>query len=120
MQIVFPKLKEWQLPVYNAVSGQLGTAKRFVIKSGRQRGKSFLMNILILDYCFRYPGTESVIIEPISSQCRRVFSQLVDALEPVNLIKSCNGSDIVIKLKNGSQIYFKSSESKKAVRGLSC
>lgn len=120
MKLVFPKLKPWQEQVYNAVSGQLGSAKRFVVKSGRQRGKSFLMNILVLEYCFKYPGTESVIVEPISSQCRRVFSQIVDALENTPLIKSSNASDLVIKLKNGSQITFKSGESKKAVRGLTC
>lgn len=120
MKIVFPKLKEWQQPVYDAVSGQLGTAMRYIVKSGRQRGKSFLMNILVLDYCFKYPGTESVIIEPISSQCRRVFNQIVNSLEATTLIKSSNASDLIIKLSNGSQITLKSAESKKSVRGLTC
>lgn len=120
MKLVFPKLKPWQQPAYNAVTGQLGSGKRYVIKSGRQRGKSFLMNILVLDYCFKYPGTESVIIEPISSQCRRVFNQIVDALENTPLIKSSNASDLIIKFKNGSQVTLKSGESKKSVRGLTC
>ena len=62
MKIVFPKLKPWQDEVYQLVTGQNNTGKRFIIKSGRQRGKSFLMIILVLDYCFKYPGTESVII----------------------------------------------------------
>lgn len=114
------KLEEWQQPVYNAVSGQLNSGKRFVVKSGRQRGKTFLLKMLVVDYCMRYPGTESVIIEPISSQCRRVFSEIVDSLESTPLIKSSNASDMIIKLRNGSQITFKSGESKKSVRGLTC
>lgn len=120
MRVVFPKLKVWQQEVYDQISGQNNSGKRFIVKSGRQRGKSFLMNILILDYCFKYPGTESVIIEPIASQCRRVFNQIVDALESTDLIKSSNASDLIIKLKNGSQITLKSGESKKSVRGLTC
>ena len=119
-KIIFPSLKPWQQEVYNAVSKQGNSGKRFVVKSGRQRGKSFLMNVLVLDYAFRYPGTESVIIEPISSQCRRVFNQLVDATEPAGIVKSSNASDLIIKFKNGSQITLKSGESKKAVRGVTC
>ena len=119
-KIIFPALKPWQQEVYNAVSKQGNSGKRFVVKSGRQRGKSFLMNVLVLDYAFRYPGTESVIIEPISSQCRRVFNQLVDATEPTGIVKSSNASDLIIKFKNGSQITLKSGESKKAVRGVTC
>lgn len=120
MQITFPKLKPWQEEVYQAVTGQNNTGKRFIIKSGRQRGKSFLMLVLVLDYCFKYPGTESVIIEPISSQCRRVFNQITDALEQTPLVKSSNASDLIIKLRNGSQITLKSGESRKSVRGLTC
>lgn len=120
MKITFPKLKPWQDEVYQTVTGQNNTGKRFIIKSGRQRGKSFLMLILVLDYCFKYPGTESVIIEPISSQCRRVFNQITDALESTPLVKSSNASDLIIKLRNGSQITLKSGESKKSVRGLTC
>ena len=120
MKITFPALKPWQQEVYNAVSKQGNSGKRFVVKSGRQRGKSFLMNVLVLDYAFRYPGTESVIIEPISSQCRRVFNQLVDATEPTGIVKSSNASDLIIKFKTGSQITLKSGESKKSVRGVTC
>lgn len=121
MKVTFTQqLEEWQAPVYNAVVGQLGSGKRFIVKSGRQRGKTFLLKMLVVDYCLRYPGSESVIIEPISSQCRRVFSEIVDSLETTPLIKSSNASDCIIKLRNGSQITFKSGESKKAVRGLTC
>ena len=99
MKVTFTQqLEEWQAPVYNAVVGQLGSGKRFIVKSGRQRGKTFLLKMLVVDYCLRYPGSESVIIEPISSQCRRVFSEIVDSLETTPLIKSSNASDCIIKL----------------------
>ena len=120
MKITFPKLEPWQEDVHKEITGQLGSSKRFVIKASRQKGKTFLLKVLVLEYALQYPGTESVIIEPVSSQCRRVFSELVDALETTPLLKSSNASDCIIKLKNGSQITLKSGESKKAVRGFTC
>jgi len=120
MQIRFQPLEPWQEEVYNACTGQLKSGKRFIVKSSRQKGKTHLLKVLTLDYCFKYPGTIQCIVEPISSQCRRVFSEFTDALEPLGLIKSSNASDLIIKLTNGSQITLKSGESKKAVRGLTC
>lgn len=120
MKVQFPALEPWQEDVHKEIAGQIRSSKRFVIKASRQKGKTFLLKVLVLEYSLQYPNTESVIIEPVSSQCRRVFSELVDALEPTPLLKSSNASDCIIKLKNGSQITLKSGESKKAVRGFTC
>ena len=53
MKIVFPKLTPWQKDVYKDVTDQYGSRKRFVIKSGRRRGKSFLLCILIMEYAIK-------------------------------------------------------------------
>ena len=120
MTITLPRLETWQDDVYQSVTGQLGSGKRFIVKSSRQKGKTFLLKVLLLDYVFKYPKSINCVIEPISSQCRRVFSELVESLENTGLLKSSNASDLVIKFKNGSEINFKSGESKKGVRGLTC
>jgi len=119
-KIILPRLETWQDDVYQSVTGQLGSGKRFIVKSSRQKGKTFLLKVLLLDYVFKYPKSINCVIEPISSQCRRVFSELVESLENTGLLKSSNASDLVIKFKNGSEINFKSGESKKGVRGLTC
>lgn len=120
INIVFPKLEQWQFDVYKEISGQLNSGKRFVIKSSRQKGKTFLLKILVLEYAFKYPGTVSCIIEPVSSQCRRVFTELVSSIEGSPFLRTANASDLIIRLSNGSQIVLKSGESKKAIRGLTC
>lgn len=120
MTITFPKLEIWQQELYDDASGQLNSGKRFIVKSGRQRGKTFVIKILLIEYALKYPRTESCVIEPVSSQCRRVFSEIVDAIEPTGLLRSSNASDMIIRFTNGSQISFKSGESRKAIRGLTC
>lgn len=119
MKIVFPKLTPWQQEVYKDVTDQYGSRKRFVIKSGRQRGKSFLLCILIMEYAIKRKCI-SVVIEPTSNQCRRVHRQVTDALEKTGMIKSSNASTLEIFLKNGSEIDFKSAESRDGIRGTTC
>ena len=73
MKIVFPKLTPWQQDVYKDVTDQYGSRKRFVIKSGRQRGKSFLLCILTMEYAIKRKCI-CVVIEPTANQCRRVHT----------------------------------------------
>ena len=119
MKIVFPKLTPWQQDVYKDVTDQYGSRKRFVVKSGRQRGKSFLLCILTMEYAIKRKCI-CVVIEPTANQCRRVHRQITDALEKTGMIKSSNASTLEIFLKNGSEIDFKSAESRDGIRGTTC
>ena len=49
MEILLPRLEEWQQEVYDDVIGNYKNGQTFVIKSGRQRGKSFLLNIIFIE-----------------------------------------------------------------------
>jgi PBSX family phage terminase large subunit len=117
MKVQFPTLESWQKDVHDAITDQLHSGKRFIVKSSRQKGKTFLLKVIVLEYALKYPNTINCIIEPVSSQCRRVFQEIVDAIETTPLYKSSNASDLIIRLKNGSEIIFKSAESKKSIRG---
>ena len=119
-EVILPKLTKWQQEAFDVINGQKGTGKTFVIKSGRQRGKNFLINILLITYSLENAGGVSILIEPTISQCGRVFNQLKYALDGLNLLRSSNGTTLTITFHNGSQIIFKSAEQKEALRGLTC
>lgn len=119
-EVILPKLTKWQQEAFDIINGQKGSGKTFVIKSGRQRGKNFLINILLITYSLENAGGVSILIEPTISQCGRVFNQLKYALDGLNLLRSSNGTTLTITFHNGSQIIFKSAEQKEALRGLTC
>lgn len=120
MTVRFPELNAWQKDCHDDILNAYHTGDTFVIKSGRQRGKNFLINVLLIEYCLKYPGTKQVMIEPVRSQCRRVHKQIVDALEPTGLMKSSNETSLEIWFNCGSCITLISAEQKKAVRGITC
>lgn len=120
MKLIFPKLNPWQADCHDDILYGFRTGNRYVIKSGRQRGKNFLINIILIEYAMKYPGCESVLIEPVTSQCKRVLKQIENALAKTGLMKSCNKTDLQIEFKNGSVLTFKSAEQGDSIRGITC
>lgn len=116
VEIVLPKLKQWQQDVYDRVAHQGGSGKLFVLKSSRQKGKSCLANILLLTYAIENRST-SVVIEPVMAQSRRMHKQICDWLADTGIIKSSNSTLLTIEFSNGSEILFKSSEMDDNLRG---
>ena len=47
-EIILPKLEQWQQEAFDRIANQKGSSKTFTIKSGRQRGKNFLINVLLI------------------------------------------------------------------------
>ena len=116
MEILLPRLEEWQQEVYDDVIGNYKNGQTFVIKSGRQRGKSFLLNIILLDYSLRWSGV-SMVVEPTINQSRRLFKQMSRAIEGMKFVKHINNSLLSIEFENGSEIHYKSAEQKEGLRG---
>ena len=109
-----PPLMEWQQDVFNDyLRGECDT---FVIKARRQVGKSILA-VYILIYSALQGKCTSVVIEPTIAQSRRVYKQIVDALEGSGTITSANSMLLHIQFVNGSEILFKSAEQREALRG---
>lgn len=119
LKIKFPKLTQWQSEVFISMSVD-NKDKTYIIKSGRQRGKNFLINIVLISYALQHPGSTSVLIEPVSAQCRRVHRQIANALADKDILEAANSSTLEIFFKNKSSIIFKSGEQRDSIRGLTC
>lgn len=77
-----------------------------VVKSSRQKGKTILLENLLLRQSINHPNTTSICVEPSWGQSRRVFRAIVKACKNIPVIESQNGGDMIITFKNGSEIQF--------------
>lgn len=109
----------WQQEVINEVSDSHGSGKRFVVVSGRQRGKTAMIIVILIMMSLKKKGI-SILIEPTIAQSMRVFEQIKDALEGTRLLKKANGSSLIIILCNGSEIWFRSTAQRDGLRGMTC
>lgn len=116
MEIVLPKLEPWQQDVFQDMQDSRGSGKRFVIKARRQCGKSILALVLLIKFSLEQKCT-NVVIEPTQAQGRRLFKQIVKALEGSGAIVSANSTLLTIEFSNGSEILFKSAEQRESLRG---
>lgn len=89
-----------------------------VVKSSRQKGKTILLENLLLRQSINYKNTTSICVEPSWAQSRRVFRAIAKACKKLPIIESANGGDMIITFKNGSEIQFLSgAQSVDSVRG---
>lgn len=93
------------------------SAKFFVLSVGRQWGKSMLGMNMMLYWAFNDNPSKMLWVSPVYSQTTKVQKELESALKDSNLIDSINYSDNYLKLKNGSEIYFRSAERYDNIRG---
>ena len=118
IQVKFPRLEEWQQPVFDDIKE--GVYDIYVVKAKRQVGKSILAEVCVLYKAAITAGSISVIVEPTLAQGRRVYKQLLKSLggETSDIIKSANATLLEIELYNGSQILFKAAEQRENLRGI--
>ena len=109
MDLVFPRLTSYQEEVYNWLGDPFETGKIAVIKSVRQSGKTFLLQIELLKMAFAHKCT-SIVFEPTVPLARKVYKSIYKALEETGLIKNANSQLLEIEFTNGSEILFKSTE----------
>lgn len=107
----------FQQDVINEVVNAKGTGKKIVVRSRRQIGKSTLISNLLLYYAINFAGTKNYCVSPTLKQGKKLYKSVVKALTKAKIIKSANGSDLSIVLKNESEINFKSAEQNEALRG---
>ena len=113
-EIIMPQLMEWQQDVFNDYLK--GEYDSYIVKARRQCGKSILA-VYILIYSALSKKCTSVVVEPTQAQGRRVYKQIVDALNGSGAIVSANAMLLQIQFANGSEILFKSAEQREALRG---
>lgn len=109
MDLVFPKLTSYQQEVYDWLGDSYGSGKIAVIKSVRQSGKTFLLQIELLRMAFAHRCT-SIVFEPTLPIARKVWKSITKALDGTGLIKSANAQLLEVEFTNGSEILFRSTE----------
>lgn len=81
-----------------------------IVKSKRQCGKSYMALNLLLWYAINYNKSTNMLVSITLAQSRKIFKELVNAVERSGIIKKKNEQTLEIEFVNGSIIYFKSSE----------
>ena len=95
-------------------------AKHHVACVGRQFGKSLMAINLSLYWMINDGPCKVLWVSPVYSQCQKVQKEIMQAIGGSGIVKQCNYSDNYIKLKNGSEILFRSAEKYDNIRGLTC
>ena len=93
------------------------TTKYIVGCFGRQAGKSFTAQNLLLKWVLEDNGSIGMWVSPIYSQAKKVFQELTNTIANTGLTKSINKSELTITFINGSVIYFRSGEREDSLRG---
>ena len=97
--------------------GDDARGKVICCKSRRQCGKSIMMENLLLWYACNKQNSVSALVSPTLPQARKVFKDIVNAVEKTGVIKKKNETLLEITLINGSQIFMRSAEQRDALRG---
>lgn len=84
---------------------------------GRQAGKSFTAQNLLLKWALEDNGSVGMWVSPVYSQAKKVFTELTNTIAGTNLTKSINKSELTITFINGSVVYFRSGEREDSLRG---
>lgn len=103
-----------QLKIHNSINNE--NYKYYCLNIGRQFGKSLLAMNQCYYWAFNNNNIQIAWVSPIYKQSKKVFDEMVRAFDGTNLITS-NGSELIIKTKNGSTIQFFSAERYDNIRG---
>ena len=106
-----------QRAVHNAMKDAFHSGRIFVVKSKRQVGKTTMAENILLKVAIEHNRTLSCLVEPTLDQARRVYKEMVKAIEHTPVIKRKNDSLLELELINGSSIIFKSAEQRDNLRG---
>jgi hypothetical protein len=97
-----------------------GTQKFHVVAVGRQVGKSLMGMNLALWWMINKGPVKVLWVAPVYSQANKVHQELYDAISASGLVLKNNYGDNSLKLRNGSEILFRSAERYDNIRGLTC
>lgn len=110
------KLYEWQTQVLRNLK-ESWKGYIHVIKSKRQCGKSILLEAILLQTAINKSKSTSILLSPTIEQARKIFNSCKSVLQPTKIYGKHNDTQLYLKLKNGSEILFKSAEQKVGLRG---
>lgn len=117
-EVIYTGFKPYshQRAVIDELKDARKSGKVVVVKSSRQKGKSLLIENLLLYYAINYKCT-SICVSPVLTQSRKIFQELTNAIEGSDLVRRKNETLLEIEFVTGSKILFKSAEQKESLRG---
>lgn len=106
-----------QRHVHDLMKDAFQSGRVYVVKAKRQVGKTTMAENALLDMALNHKNTLSCLVEPTLDQSRRVYKEIVKAIEHTPVIKRKNDSLLELEFINGSSIIFKSAEQRDNLRG---
>lgn len=108
----------WQADVHKGLLKYgVGSGHIHIVKSKRQVGKSLLIIGELLYFAINNPKTVNGCISPTLNQSRKIYKDILNAIEKSGVVKKKNDSLLEITFINDSTILFKSAEQKDNLRG---
>jgi len=111
------KMISWQVDCVTEFE-KMEKGDTLIICSQRQVGKSFTCSQILLYTALNNSNSISIYVSPTNDSSRKFFNDIKKMVEDSGLVKKLNESILIIEFINGSQIIFRSAESK--LRGYSC
>lgn len=111
------KMISWQVDCVEEFE-RMDKGETLVICSQRQVGKSFTCSQILLYTALNNRNSTSIYVSPTNDSSRKFFTDIKKMVEDSGLVRKLNESLLIIEFINGSQIVFRSAESK--LRGYSC
>lgn len=108
----------WQRAVHEGLlKNGVGSGHIHVVKSKRQVGKTQLIIGELLFFGINNPKTTNGCISPTLNQSRKIYKDILRAIESSGVLAKKNDSLLELTFINGSVIIFKSAEQKDNLRG---
>lgn len=108
--------KEWQKAVHWGIEKHR-KGNIHCVKAKRQIGKSWIIINELLRTAINFKSTVSCCLSPTLNQARKVYKEILKAIEETGVMLKKNDSLLEIELINRSTIVFKSAEQKENLRG---
>ena len=106
-----------QRAVIDALGKSKCSYKTVVVKSSRQKGKSFMIANILLYFALNWNKAKNICVSPTLKQAKNIYKTIMDAIEKTGIVKSSNATDLEITFINRSNIRFLSAEMGESLRG---
>lgn len=106
-----------QRAVIDALGKSKCSYKTVVVKSSRQKGKSFMIANILLYFALNWNKTKNICVSPTLKQAKNIYKTIMDAIEKTGIVKNSNATDLEITFINRSIIRFLSAEMGESLRG---
>lgn len=111
-------LNKRQKEIAHDILDSRGTSKYFVLRAGRQSGKTFLISRLSIYLCLKYANTVNAFVLAFHRQNKKVFNEMLKIIPESIIKKTLNGDgERSIEFINGSVLQFLTASNYEAIRG---